>query len=84
MAKVFTMSAMPDPSRRRGGQRKADPRYLDGQRVLVEAIKYLTKQDRKENRAAIMLLSEHFRTRFRMSDRPPKSSDKASKPEAGS
>lgn len=81
MAKVFTMSAMPDPGRRRGVLRKSDPRYLDGQRVLVEAIKYLTKQDRKENRSAILLLSEHFRTQFRMSDRPSKSVPGISEPE---
>jgi hypothetical protein len=33
-------------------------------------MKYLAKQDTENNRAAISLLSEHFRTRFRMSDRP--------------
>lgn len=81
MAKVFTMSAMPDPTRRRGKPRKADPRYVDGQRVLVEAIKYLTQQDRKQNKAAILLLSEHFRTRFRMSDRPGESAVKIPEPE---
>lgn len=70
MAKVFTIPVMPDPSRRRGKQRKDDPRFIDGQRVLVNAIKYLTQQDRGQNRAAILLLSEHFRTRFRMSDHP--------------
>jgi hypothetical protein len=84
MAKVFTMSAMPDPTRRRGQPRKVDPRYLDAQKLLVEAIKYLTKQDRKENRAAIELLSEHFRTQFRMSDRPEKTTAKAPESEKSS
>jgi hypothetical protein len=43
---------------------------VDGQRLLVNAIKYLTQSDVQGNRAAIELLSEHFRTRFRMSDSP--------------
>jgi hypothetical protein len=33
-------------------------------------MKYLVQQDPDNNKDAIMLLSEHFRTRFRMSDRP--------------
>jgi hypothetical protein len=33
-------------------------------------MKYLAQQDPDRNKAAIMLLSEHFRTRFRMSDHP--------------
>ncbi len=73
MAKVFTIPIkpeMPDPTRRKGKQRSADPRYIEGQRVLVEAMKYLVHQDPQENKDAVMLLSEHFRTRFRMSDRP--------------
>ena len=73
MAKVFTIPVkpeMPDPTRRKGKQRSSDPRYIEGQRVLVEAMKYLVQQDPQENKDAVMLLSEHFRTRFRMSDRP--------------
>jgi hypothetical protein len=73
VAKLFTIPIkpeMPDPTRRKGQQRKADPRYLEGQRVLVEAMKYLVQQDPQQNKDAVMLLSEHFRTRFRMSDRP--------------
>ena len=38
--------------------------------MLVEAMKYLTQTDPIANRAAIELLSEHVRTRFRMSDSP--------------
>ena len=70
MAKVFTIPVPPKmgPSRRR--ERTGDPRYVDGQRLLVEAIKYLTQADRVANRAAIELLSEHVRTRFRMTDTP--------------
>jgi hypothetical protein len=73
MAKVFTLPIkpeMPDPTRRKGKARKADPRYLEGQRLLVEAMKYLAQQDPQGNKDAVALISEHFRTRFRMSDRP--------------
>jgi hypothetical protein len=69
MAKVLTIPVRPEPrkSKRQGG---SDPRYVEGQRLLVEAIKYLTKSDLSANRQAIELLSEHFRTQFRMSDTP--------------
>jgi hypothetical protein len=69
MARVFTIPARPEP-RRRNQSRKPDPRYLDGQRLLVEAMRYLAKSDPQGNKPAIELLSEHFRTRFRMSDSP--------------
>jgi hypothetical protein len=69
MAKVFTIPTLPDLSRRKR-ERTSDPRYVDGQRLLVEAMKYLTQSDPIMNRAAIELLSEHVRTRFRMSDSP--------------
>lgn len=73
MAKVFTIPVLPDPARRRRnrkGMENNDPRYIEGQRVLVEAMKYLVQQDPDLNKDAVMLLSEHFRTRFRMTDRP--------------
>jgi hypothetical protein len=73
MAKVFTIPVkpeMPDPKRRKAGQRKSDPRFIEGQRLLVEAMKYLIQQDPTRNKDAVMLISEHFRTRFRMSDHP--------------
>lgn len=72
MAKVFTIPVLPDPGRRRNrkGVKNTDPRYIEGQRVLVEAMKYLIRQDPEQNKDAVMLLSEHFRTRFRMTDRP--------------
>ena len=70
MARVFTIPVLPDPTRRKGKQRTLDPRYIEGQRLLVNAMKYLAQQDPDRNKDAIMLLSEHFRTRFRMSDRP--------------
>ena len=63
MAKVFTITVPPDLSRKKR-IRTDDPRYVDGQKMLVEAMKYLS------NRGAIALLSEHVRTRFRMSDSP--------------
>ncbi len=74
MAKLFTIPAIPDPSRRKK-IRRSDPRYMEGQRLLVEAMKYLAQQDPQVNRQAIELLSEHFRTQFRMSDSPLSSAD---------
>ncbi|MBV9146590.1 MAG: hypothetical protein JO065_11780 [Acidobacteria bacterium] len=69
MARVFTIPVIPDPKRRRM-PRISDKRYIVGQKVLVEAMKYLVQSDPDANREAIGLLSEHFRTQFRMSDRP--------------
>ena len=68
MARIFVLPRIPQ-ARQMGG-RSRDPRYLEGQRLLVEAMRYLAQVDPRQNRAAIALLSEHFRTRFRMSDRP--------------
>jgi hypothetical protein len=70
MAKVFTIPVAPDLSPRKMRERTADPRYVDGQKMLVEAMKYLAKADPVNNRGAIELLSEHVRTRFRMTDSP--------------
>ena len=70
MAKVFTIPVPPRSLERKQRERTSDPRYVEGQKVLVEAIKYLTKSDRSTNRPAIELLSEHVRTRFRMTDSP--------------
>ena len=69
MAKVFTIPVRPNPNRRKR-DRSPDARYVQGQRLLVDAMKYLAKSDPEANRGAIELLSEHFRTRFRMSDTP--------------
>ncbi len=69
MAKVFTIPVVPKPNRRHRAQ-QPDSRYVEGQRLLVEAMKYLAKSDLAGNRAALELLSEHFRTQFRMSDSP--------------
>jgi hypothetical protein len=69
MARVFTIPVIPDLARRKS-KRNFDPRYIEGQRLLLEAMKYLAQQDLPGNRAAIALLSEHFRTQFRMTDRP--------------
>ena len=71
MAKVFTLPVVPNLGRRKR-ERTSDPRYVDGQRTLVEAMKYLAQSDPVANRSAIELLSEHVRTRFRMSDSPLK------------
>ncbi|MGA2203220.1 MAG: hypothetical protein ABSG40_14765 [Terriglobales bacterium] len=69
MAKVFTIPVPPDLSRKKR-DRTDDSRYVDGQKMLVKAISYLAKADRVTNREAIELLSEHVRTRFRMTDSP--------------
>jgi len=69
MAKVFTIPVPPTVGRKRR-ERTSDPRYVDGQRLLVEAMRYLTQSDPVKNRPAIQLISEHVRTRFRMSDSP--------------
>jgi hypothetical protein len=69
MAKVFTIPVPPKMGRRRR-ERTSDPRYVDGQRLLVEAMRYLAQTDPVVNRGAIELLSEHVRTRFRMTDSP--------------
>jgi len=69
MAKLFTIPVTPNPKKRKK-ERHADPRYVEGQRLLVEAMKYLVKSDPDINRSAVELLSEHVRTQFRMSDRP--------------
>jgi len=69
MSKVFVIPVV--PSKLRGHKaRKGDDKYIEGQRLLVEAMKYLAKDDPQGNRGAIELLSEHFRTQFRMTDRP--------------
>jgi hypothetical protein len=70
MAKVFTIPVTPDPQRRRQRETSSDPRYVEGQRLLVDAMKYLAQSDKDANRPAIELLSEHFRNSFRMSDTP--------------
>ena len=71
MAKVLTIPVRPGaiPRKPRTSD-PSDPRYVEGQRVLVEAMRYLAQEDPRANRTAIEFLSEHFRTRFRMSDSP--------------
>lgn len=69
MAKVFTIPVPPNVMRPKR-VRTSDPRYVDGQRLLVEAMRYLAQTDPIANRNAIELLSEHVRTRFRMTDSP--------------
>lgn len=68
--KLLTIPAMPDPKRTKKVSRTSDSRYLEGQRLLAEAIRYLVQSGPRKNRDAVSLLSEHFRTQFRMSDRP--------------
>ncbi len=71
MAKVFVIPARPNAEHLKR-QRNSDPAYIEGQRLLVQAMSYLVKSDPDANRAAVELLSEHVRTRFRMSDSPLK------------
>lgn len=67
-AKILIMPAPPEVNRVPRG--RSDPRYIEGQRLLVEAIRYLVQSDPVANVAAVELLSQHFRTRFRSTDRP--------------
>ncbi len=69
MGRVLIIPARPNPERNKR-ERTSDPKYIEGQRVLVEAMKYLAKSDPKKNRPAIELLFDHFQTQFRMSDTP--------------
>jgi len=69
MAKVFTIPVLPDAQKSKR-ERKSDSRYVEGQRLLVQAMRYLAHSDPRKNRPAISLLSDHFRNNFRMSDRP--------------
>jgi hypothetical protein len=71
VAKVLTIPVRPGASARKPRvSTPPDPRYVEGQRLLVEAMRYLAQADPRANRNAIEFLSEHFRTRFRMSDSP--------------
>lgn len=69
MGRVVVIPARPNPERIKRVQ-TSDRKYIDGQKLIVEAMKYLAQSDPENNRPAIELLSEHFRTRFRMSDTP--------------
>jgi hypothetical protein len=73
MAKVFVIPVTPHAKKVELEPREGDPRYVEGQRLLVEAMKYLAQSDPRGNRPAISLLSEHFRTRFRITDVPQSS-----------
>jgi hypothetical protein len=74
MGKVVVIPARPNANHLKR-HRTSDPRYIDGQRLLVQAMEYLVKSDPERNRAAIELLSEHVRTGFRMSDSPLQSNN---------
>ncbi len=69
MGRLLFMPVVPD-AQRPLRQRISDPRYMEGQRLLVEALRYLVKNDPVENRSAAEFISEHVRTNFRMSDSP--------------
>ncbi len=69
MGKVLVIPARPS-AEHLSRHRTSDPRYVEGQRLLVDAMKYLIKTHPDDSRAAVELISEHVRTRFRMSDSP--------------
>jgi hypothetical protein len=69
MARVLTIPVRPN-SQRLDRKRTSDPRYIEGQRLLVDAMRYLIQSDPVGNREAAELISEHVRTNFRMSDSP--------------
>ncbi len=75
MGKVVVIPARPNAGHLKR-HRTSDPRYIDGQRLLVQAMEYLVKSDPERNRSAIELISEHVRTGFRMSDSPLQSTKK--------
>jgi hypothetical protein len=75
MGKVVIIPARPNAGHLKR-HRTSDPRYIDGQRLLVQAMEYLVKSDPERNRSAIELISEHVRTGFRMSDSPLQSTNK--------
>jgi hypothetical protein len=68
-ARILTMPA-PPPEANHLPRERSDPRYIEGQRLLVEAIRYLVQTDPQGNLPAVELLSDHFRTKFRSTDRP--------------
>jgi len=67
-ARILTMPARPQVNH--VPRERSDPRYIEGQRLLVEAIRYLVQSDPDGNLAAVELLSDHFRTKFRSTDHP--------------
>lgn len=69
MGKLLVMPFPPN-AQRLARVRVSDPRYLEGQRLLVEALRYLVQSDPVANRHAAELISEHVRTNFRMTDSP--------------
>jgi hypothetical protein len=71
MAKVVVIPTRPNADHLKR-KRNSDPAYIEGQRLLVQAMTYLVKSDPEINRPAVELLSEHVRTKFRMSDSPLK------------
>jgi len=50
-AKILTMPALPAVNH--GTRRRSDPRYIEGQRIIVQAIRYLVQSDAAENLAAV-------------------------------
>lgn len=66
-SKVVIIPARPDPTRHTRTQ-EPDPRYVEGQRLLMDAIRHLLQTNRAANRDAAEFILEHVRTSFRMSD----------------
>lgn len=72
MGKLLAFTAPPAPGDKRR-ERTSDPRYVNGERLLVKAMRYLAQADPVKNRLAIELISELVRTRFRETDRASRS-----------
>src|SRR5262249_51793067 len=70
MSKVFVIPVVPGGPKRPKLPRHGDRKYIESQRLIVEAMRDLPKDAPQGNRLAIELLSERFRTQFRMTDRP--------------
>jgi len=69
VAKVLAIPSRPSSDHLQR-ERTTDARYVEGQRLLVGAMTYLLRSDPKANRLAVEFLSEHVRTKFRMSNLP--------------
>jgi hypothetical protein len=72
MGKLLAFTAPPAPGNKRR-ERTSDPRYVNGERLLVKAMRYLAQADPVKNRLAIELISELVLTRFRETDRASRS-----------
>ena len=69
MAKVFTIPVPPEIVTEEARERTSDPRYVDGQRLLVEAMRYLAQSDPFRTGRDRIVVGTRAHT-FRMTDSP--------------